>query len=194
MFKNLSKGEIETVFDKLTYYGLDLLGDVIEAWQYDHEEDSTILKKAYVEILEIKEHDEMDEYNTPRTIVNGLKKSLVSMTDKELKFLEDLLDLDPSEVFQENPYTDYKDEEIDFEAETVGVNPYKEISEYVSNERERRLKVCLNSSSLFRGRFKCSMSKTNQYINNDPNELFSKRFKKSMVLRNTDTHIEPYSF
>ena len=168
-YKNLTKGEIETIFDKMNGYGLDLLKDVIEAWQFNHEEDGSILKNAFDDMYDMKLNAEKDEYKTPLSLTRGLKKSLKSMEDFELAFLEELLELDPYEVFGDNPYVSY-DVDEDYNMENIGVNPYDEIRRYVMEERKFRTD------------------------SNPVNVMFSKRFKKSMSLKNSNISIRPYSF
>ena len=177
-FRGLAKGEIETVFDKLTGYGLDLLGDVVSAWQYDHEEDSKILMNAYLDMRAVKEHDERDAYITPLSQVSEL-------TEKELQFMEDILEIDP---YNDNPYTNNKNYEgqEDFESETVGINPYDEIRKYVDQERQFRFEVSNNSSNLFYKRYYVSMLNSKKIV--DTNELFQRRFNRSMYNGNVDTN------
>ncbi len=177
-YKKLTKDEIETVFDKMTGYGLDLLQDVIEAWQYDHEEDGKILKQAYNDIRQNKKESEYG-LSTPRSLIIGVKKSLKDMDSKQLSFIEEILEIDPYDVFGDNPYMSYDIDE-DLQKEYVGVSPYEEICGYVNKERERRLSYFVNTGDLFDKRYKKSMGEKNNLVNIDTNELFSKRYKKSM--------------
>ena len=184
-FKGLIKGEIESVFDQLNGYGLDLLSDVISAWGYDHEEDSEMLINEYNDMRELKEDEEKNEYLPPLAKIRGLKKALSNLTEKELQFLEDLLEIDP---YMDNPYTNYKKYEGQepFDIETVGINPYDEIRRYVEYERNQRFKTSNNTSVLFATRYNRSMHKNEKPI--DTAEKFSRRYNRSMYGGNVDTN------
>jgi len=182
-YKNLTKEEMKTVFNKMTGYGLDLLGDVIEAWQFNHEEDGTLLKKVYDDVRESKKQQEFEENTTAYSQIIGLKNSLKNMDGRQLTFIEDILELDPYDVFGNNPYL--VDEDEDYQKENIGVNPYREICEYVNRERERRLSYFVNTADLFDQRFKKSMAEKNDLINNDQKGLYSKRFNRSVDGKST---------
>ena len=150
-YKNMNEKEIRTTFDKLTLYGLDLLYEVVEAWQFNYEEDGKILKKAYIDVLEVKSYDNFDENNEPSVKVRRLKKSLADLNEKELAFLEDLLELDPFEVFIDNPYTSN-------EKEDIGISQYEEMCKHVRNERNKRESLNVRTKKLFYKRYTKSMN------------------------------------
>ena len=104
-FKGLTENQIASIFDQLNMYGMNLLFPTVLAWEYDHEEDASILRRAYDDMLELKEDNPKEEYRTPRSNVFGLRKALSGLTNKELNFIDKLLELDPDDVFVNNPYT-----------------------------------------------------------------------------------------
>jgi hypothetical protein len=55
------------------------------------------------------------------------------MDSKQLSFIEEILEIDPYDVFGDNPYMSYDIDE-DLQKEYVGVSPYEEICGYVNKD------------------------------------------------------------
>lgn len=132
-YMGLTQNEMEELFKKINSYGLGLLEGSIEALQYNYDEDGELLQNAYNNAYaqrEVEEGLNTQGLNVKKAI---LRKSLKKITDKELKFMNDLLELDPSDVFN-NPYnsTNY-DINSGFNKD-----PYYEITSYVIDEENVR--------------------------------------------------------
>ena len=110
-FKGFTKGQIESVFDQLNMYGMELIFSTVEAWQYDHSEDASILREAYDDMFELKKNDSNEENRKRITDRRRLMKSLIGLSDNEFNFVDALLELDPDDVFVNNPYYDESDYE-----------------------------------------------------------------------------------
>ena len=132
-YMNLKVKEIEELFKKINSYGLGLLEGSIEALQYNYDEDASLLKEAYTNAIAVREIVDRDQEQSLPVKITILRKSLKKITDKELKFMNDLLELDPSDVFN-NPYnsTNY-DINSGFNKD-----PYYEIRSYVIDEENDR--------------------------------------------------------
>ena len=132
-YMNLKVKEMEELFKKINSYGLGLLEGSIEALQYNYDEDASLLKEAYTNAIAVREIVDRDQEQSLPVKITILRKSLKKITDKELKFMNDLLELDPSDVFN-NPYnsTNY-DINSGFNKD-----PYYEIRSYVIDEENDR--------------------------------------------------------
>lgn len=132
-YMNLKVKEMEKLFKKINSYGLGLLEGSIEALQYNYDEDASLLKEAYTNAIAVREIVDKDQEQSLPVKRAILRKSLKKITDKELKFMNDLLELDPSDVFN-NPYnsTNY-DINSGFNKD-----PYYEIRSYVIDEENVR--------------------------------------------------------
>lgn len=132
-YMNLKVKEMEKLFKKINSYGLGLLEGSIEALQYNYDEDASLLKEAYTNAIAVREIVDRDQEQSLPVKIAILRKSLKKITDKELKFMNDLLELDPSDVFN-NPYnsTNY-DINSGFNKD-----PYYEIRSYVIDEENIR--------------------------------------------------------
>lgn len=143
-YMNLKVKEMEKLFKKINSYGLGLLEESIEALQYNYDEDASLLKEAYTNAFAVREIvDRNNEQSLPVKIAI-LRKSLKKISDKELKFMKNLLKLDPSEVFN-NPYnsTNY-DINSGFNKD-----PYYEIRSYVIDEENiRKMKKNVKKSKI----------------------------------------------
>ena len=172
-FKGFTKGQIESVFDQLNMYGMGLLSETVLAWEYDHEEDASILREAYDDMLELKEDDPKEEYRTPYSDRRGLKASLTNMEDDEIEFLDKLIELDPNDVFVNNPYYDESD------YEDVPVKSTQDI--FRKNLEEAKLNIAKRKLLKIK-----SLS--------DEAKKFDLRFKRSMNNKKTPGGFNPYSF
>ena len=132
-YMNLKVKEMEKLFKKINSYGLGLLEESIEALQYNYDEDASLLKEAYTNAIAVREIVDRDQEQSLPVKIAILRKSLKKISDKELKFMNDLLELDPSDVFN-NPYnsTNY-DINSGFNKD-----PYYEIRSYVIDEENVR--------------------------------------------------------
>ena len=106
-YKGLTREELRNVFDSLNLYGMESLVSVIEAWQYEYEEDGTILKEVFDSVKEEKERNLNNRDRNPISDREELRRSLSALSDKEFDFIGDLLELDPDEVFMHNPMEEY---------------------------------------------------------------------------------------
>ena len=193
-FKGLTENQIASIFDQLNMYGMNLLFPTVLAWEYDHEEDASILRRAYDDMLELKEDNPKEEYRTPRSNVFGLRKALSGLTNKELNFIDKLLELDPDDVFVNNPYTDYNENDDYYDYEYSNENEIRYptareiMQKFVNVEKETRKDKKLYA--------KTASSKTISTTPSEPKtaELFSKRYEKSLTLKRTPDGFRPYSF
>ena len=175
-FKRFTKDQIESVFDQLNLYGLELLMITVLAWEYNHEEDASILGDAYFDMYELKENDPNEEYRTPYSNRRGLKASLIKLENKEIEFLDELLDLDPNDVFVNNSYYDANDyEDVTVTSEQYIFRKYLEIAKLEKEKIEAAKKLLLTGYS-------------------DEAKKFNLRFKRSMNNKKTPGGFNPYSF
>lgn len=146
LFKDLSENDIEIILDELNIYGLELLEKVIYAWQYNCNDNSKVLKEAYKNVLSYKEEQKDRTFYSDRKL---LRKSLQGMTHRELKFLEELLSINPKEVINNKSHLeDYS---------------YEKISKFVDEERKNRI-----NNNPFNKRFNKSMSLKNTGLSIKP--------------------------
>jgi len=132
-YMNLKVKEMEKLFKKINSYGLGLLEGSIEALQYNYDEDASLLKEAYTNAIAVREIVDRDQEQSLPVKIAILRKSLKKITDKELKFMNDLLELDPSDVFN-NPYNS-----INYDINSgFNKDPYYEIRSYVIDEENVR--------------------------------------------------------
>lgn len=162
MYKGLTMDELKTIFDSFNMYGLELLAPVVEAWQYEHEDDGEVLKEAFDSVYEEKEEN---QHNRERNFVDdqeGLKRTLRSLNNKEFEFVGELLELNPDDVFMHNPMESYCDEVIDedyfdyFEenSELDEEEPFVILKGVFTDiEEERMINRVTNSNSGFNKRF-----------------------------------------
>lgn len=158
-FKGFTKGQIESVFDQLNLYGLELIHTTVLAWEYEHSENSNILIEAYNDMFELKEQDQNEEYRTPLSNKRGLTKALLELSDNEFNFVDALLELNPDDVFVHNPYDNMGDYE-----DTPSISEQDILRKYVEEakiEREkRRIKESVpNTANKFSLRYKRSFDK-----------------------------------
>lgn len=160
-FKGFTKGQIESVFDQLNMYGMELLSETVLAWEYDHEEDASILREAYDDMFELKENDPREEYRTPYSNKRGLKSSLTNMEDNEIEFLDKLIELDPDDVFVQNPYYDESDyEDVSVTSEQDIFRKYLEEAKlYIAKRKLLKMKSFSEDAKKFDLRFNRSMTK-----------------------------------
>ena len=170
-FKGFTKGQIESVFDQLNMYGMELIFSTVEAWQYDHSEDASILREAYDDMLELKENDPNEENRKKITDRRRLMKSLIGLSDNEFNFVDALLELDPDDVFVNNPYydeSDYGDVSVTSEQDIL-----KEFVEEAKIEREK--------------------NRIKEYVPNTAKK-FNLRFRRSFDKNRPEDGFSPYSF
>lgn len=128
-FNGLTQEELEELFNKLNLYGLYLLRGTAEALLYNHDQDGLIFNKAYVNVCAKKELEEYYHFQSLEVKRSILTKSLKKLSDKELEFLDKILEIDPNEVFN-NPYNEELFDDND---------DYNRINDYVSKEKNKRL-------------------------------------------------------
>ena len=120
-YLGLTAKQMEKLFKKINCYGLNLLEESINAWQYDHHENGELLKGSYNNALATREVVDRDFEKTQTVKKAILRKSLEKLTEKELKFMEDLLEVEPCEV--DNSFI---------------MDGYYEINSYIIDEGNRR--------------------------------------------------------
>ena len=120
-YLGLTADEMEKLFKKINCYGLNLLEESIYAWQNDHHENGELLKGSYDKALATREVVDRDNETTQAVKKAVLRKSLKRISEDELKFMEDLLELEPCEVDK-----------------SFSMDGYYEINSYVIDEGNRR--------------------------------------------------------
>ncbi len=206
-YKGLTREELRNVFDSLNIYGMESLASVIEAWQYEYEEDGTILKEVFDSVKEEKERNLSNRDRNPISDREELRRSLSALSDKEFDFIGDLLELDPDEVFMHNPMEEYYgveyvedacEEEYDEEPYIIFKGIYSDLAEervvkkFINSKPTKGAKLMKESEALFNQRFNKSLE-TAKKEKMAPKDPFTKRYTKSLTAQKKKDGFRPYS-